>query len=133
MITRPLVRPLGAIKQRWPLLLVATLYSAAVVYLYQNGNSWVDAPVAISAMLGTVLSILLAFRTAASYDRWWEARKIWGAIVNDSRTFARQTIILIRGQDGKPLAAIHKELIHRQIAWSYALTRYLRRVSACRN
>lgn len=49
----------------------------------------ISLPLNIPALLGTAVSLLLAFRTSQSYERWWEARTIWGAIVNDSRTFIR--------------------------------------------
>src|SRR5687768_12934675 len=39
---------------------------------------------------GMALAIFLAFRNSSAYDRWWEGRKLWGALVNLSRTFARQ-------------------------------------------
>lgn len=42
----------------------------------------------IFSLLGIVLSILLAFRTTTAYDRWWEGRKMWGQLVNDSRNLA---------------------------------------------
>ena len=47
---------------------------------------------AISA-LGSALAIFLAFRNNSAYDRWWEARKIWGALVNDSRSWARCRLV----------------------------------------
>ncbi|RYZ16731.1 MAG: hypothetical protein EOP49_51380, partial [Sphingobacteriales bacterium] len=46
----------------------------------------ITIPLGMSALLGTLLSLLLAFRTSQSYERWWEARTVWGGIVNDSRT-----------------------------------------------
>ena len=49
-----------------------------------------EIPLPIPAFLGTAISILLSFKMSQSYDRWWEARKIWGAIVNDSRSFIVQ-------------------------------------------
>ena len=47
-------------------------------------------PIAIPAFIGTAISVLLSFNLNQSYDRWWEARKIWGAIVNDSRSLVLQ-------------------------------------------
>lgn len=44
----------------------------------------------IFGLLGVILSIILAFRTNTSYDRWWEGRKQWGMLVNHSRNFAIQ-------------------------------------------
>ena len=46
-------------------------------------------PLQLPTILGSSISLLLAFKTSQSYDRWWEARKIWGAIANDSRTLVR--------------------------------------------
>jgi len=44
--------------------------------------------IAVYSLLGFVISLLLVFRTNTAYDRWWEGRKLWGAIVNDSRNLA---------------------------------------------
>nr|WP_288809667.1 bestrophin family ion channel [uncultured Sphingobacterium sp.] len=82
-------------------------------------------PLSLIAIVGTAISLLLAFRTAQSYDRWWEARIVWGAIVNDSRSLIRllQTFIT-RDQD------IHlKMFVERQIIWNYALSESLRKES----
>ena len=81
----------------------------------------------IPAILGTAISLILGFRINQSYDRWWEARKIWGAIVNDSRTLMRQTIHFINDPKNTEEVAEFKEEIKRlQQAWCYALARSLR-------
>src|ERR1700722_2964121 len=49
-----------------------------------------NMPINVPAFLGTAISVLLSFKLSQSYDRWWEARKIWGTIVNESRTFTLQ-------------------------------------------
>lgn len=126
MITTPRVGTLRILRDRLSQIIVATLWAMLVVLLFRRGNDWIDAPVAIPAMLGTALSILLGFRTASAYDRWWEARKIWGAIVNDSRTFTRQVLVFVFGEEGEPPVELQKELVYRQIAWNYALARSLR-------
>lgn len=88
--------------------------------------SGITVPLSITAIIGTAVSLLLGFRTAQSYERWWEARIIWGAIVNDSRTLIRQIIQFL------PQSASSKEIIaafaKRQIIWCYALSESLRRV-----
>ena len=85
-------------------------------------------PLTIVAVLGTVIGLLLAFRTNSSYDRWWEARTLWGAIVNDSRTWTRQ---LLEFTPSENLDEAKKEklktMAYRQIAWCYALSRSLRK------
>ena len=82
-------------------------------------------PLSIPAFLGTAISILLSFKMSHSYDRWWEARKIWGAIVNDSRTYTLQLLSFVN----KPELEV-KELAYRQIAWVYACVYRLKPSSA---
>jgi putative membrane protein len=48
----------------------------------------------VYSLLGFVISLLLVFRTNTAYDRWWEGRKMWGAIVNDSRNFISKLSVL---------------------------------------
>jgi ion channel-forming bestrophin family protein len=79
-----------------------------------------DMPLTIPVFLGTAISILLSFKMSQSYDRWWEARKVWGAIVNDSRTFVVQLQSLV------PDEVVVRRMAHRQIAWCYSLGRTLR-------
>ncbi len=50
---------------------------------------------------GGVLAALLVLRTNAGYERWWEGRKLWGGIVNQSRNLARAPRYLHRGRDGR--------------------------------
>jgi putative membrane protein len=114
MIVRKSVRWAVLIEKRWLTLLGMTLYAVGVVFAYEREYIGVTVPIAIASMLGIGLSVLLAFKTDAAYDRWWEARKAWGAIVNDSRSFARQVLSLFSTEDGSP-NALQKELIRRQI------------------
>ncbi len=79
-----------------------------------------ELPLAIPTFLGTAISILLSFKMNQSYDRWWEARKVWGAIVNDSRTLVLQLQSFL---GGSPLV---ERLAYRQIFWSLALGKSLR-------
>ncbi|GGH74268.1 putative membrane protein [Filimonas zeae] len=86
-------------------------------------------PLAIPAFLGTSISVLLSFKMNQSYDRWWEARKLWGAIVNDSRSLILQLQSFV-STDQAP--AIQK-MAYRQIAWCYALGKSLRGQAALDN
>lgn len=83
----------------------------------------ISLPLNIPALLGTAVSLLLAFRTSQSYERWWEARTVWGAIVNDSRTLMRLVTQFFPAGEDK----IIKEFAERQIIWTYALGESLRR------
>ena len=88
-----------------------------------------DMPLTIPAFIGTAISILLSFSISQSYERWWEARKIWGAIVNDSRSLVIQIQTLTKnGNDDKiNLIAL------RQIAWCYSLGQSLRGLNPTEN
>jgi putative membrane protein len=109
-----------------------TVYSIAVYVSHTYFNfPGVSIPIAISAILGTIISLLLAFRSNQAYDRWWEARTLWGAIVNDSRSFARQIISFIdKTYDGEDKRIMKERMIKRQIAWSYSLSYFLRNQNA---
>lgn len=87
--------------------------------------SKISVPIGIAATVGTAVSLLLAFRPAQSYERWWEARIIWGSIVNDSRTFIRQLIQFLPESEVKK--SIVEKFAHRQIIWCYALSETLRK------
>lgn len=81
-------------------------------------------PLGTVTIIATALSLLLTFRTGQAYDRWWEARMIWGAIVNDSRTFIRQLQLYLP----KDQHATLKLFADRQIIWCQALTTTLRKL-----
>lgn len=107
-----------------------------IVSLYAFGVAFVDeiihlkgmaVPLGLPAMLGTAISLIIAFRIAQSYDRWWEARKIWGSIVNDSRTLVRQAQTHIGGEaTANEVKLFISKIAHIQIAWCYALGQSLR-------
>ncbi|HEX8348439.1 MAG TPA: bestrophin family ion channel [Hymenobacter sp.] len=85
-------------------------------------------PGQLPAILGSTISLILAFKINQSYDRWWEARKIWGAIVNDSRSLVLQLQGFMKDEvlgTGATQTALHK-LAYRQIAWCYGLGQALR-------
>ncbi len=76
-----------------PLMLIVGLYSVGVSYweieyLHLSDKSWVKNVPIMHNLLGFAISILLVFRTNTAYDRWWEGRKLWGALVNNSRNLA---------------------------------------------
>lgn len=82
-------------------------------------------------LVGVALGIFLGFRNNASYDRWWEGRKLWGALVNTSRSMARQVLTLVTTQPGEPprddaMRTLREELVRRVIAFPHALRLALR-------
>ncbi|GGM87782.1 hypothetical protein GCM10010967_20470 [Dyadobacter beijingensis] len=110
-------------------ILFVTIYGIAIEVIYQNYHiTNISIPMTVHSVLGTIISLLLAFRSNQAYDRWWEARIIWGAIVNDSRTFARQILSLMEDPlEPERIDGFKKRMIKRQIAWCYALGKGLRR------
>ncbi|QNF34310.1 hypothetical protein HUW51_16860 [Adhaeribacter swui] len=87
----------------------------------------IHIPLSVPMILGTVLSLLLAFKSNQAYDRWWEARIVWGAIVNDSRTLTRQILNFM----ADPYVSVNVKnfqdrFVNRQIAWCYSLGQSLR-------
>jgi len=76
-----------------PLMLVVVAYSAIIAYLeidvfLLDKSSHLSNLGLMHSVLGFVISLLLVFRTNTAYDRWWEGRKLWGALTNNSRNFA---------------------------------------------
>lgn len=80
-------------------------------------------PIAISTLLGTAISLILSFRLSQSYDRWWEARTIWGAIVNDSRSLVLQLLNYSKSSDRSEVEIMAK----RHIVWVDAVALMLRK------
>lgn len=81
------------LKILFPTMILVGLYSwgieyLEVEYLHLSSKSPISNVSMIHSLLGFVLSLLLVFRTNTAYDRWWEGRKLWGKLVNDSRNFA---------------------------------------------
>jgi len=112
-------------------VLFVTLYAVTIVLLYTNFHfTRISIPLSVPAILGTVISLLLGFRSNQAYDRWWEARHIWGAIVNDSRTLARQVLCFTEVEyEGDAIQHMRERFIKRQIGWNYALGKNLRKLN----
>ena len=115
-------------KIKYEILFVA-IYGIAIEIVYQNFHiTNISIPMTVHTVLGTIISLLLAFRSNQAYDRWWEARIAWGAIVNDSRTLARQVLALMDDPyDEDSIQPFKNRMIKRQIAWCYALGKGLRK------
>ena len=107
---------------KWPFI-YGMLYAAifcALSFFFDINISIPWQPVSI---IGIAVAFYLGFKNNSSYDRTWEARKIWGGIVNNSRSFGAAAVSVVQGEHA---AEIHKELIYRHIAWLTALRHQLR-------
>lgn len=93
---------------------------------------WLAVPWQPVALVGTALAFYLGFKNNASYDRLWEARKIWGAILNGSRTFASTVLGYVSDFHSnnkiteQALHDIHRQLIFRHLAWITCLRYQMR-------
>lgn len=95
-------------------------------------QKWLHLPWLPIAVVGTAVAFIISFQNNATYDRTWEARKIWGGIVNSSRSWAIMVKDFVSPQFALDpiapgdLAALHKELVFRHVAWLTALRHGLR-------
>ena len=87
------VHKADTIRKLWPLMLTVAIFSGIIAYIELNylqlaENIYVKNVGMMHSLLGLVISLLLVFRTNTSYDRWWEGRRLLGALTNVSRNFA---------------------------------------------
>lgn len=103
------------------------IYAALITLIYWLTGLEITLPWQPISVIGIAVAFYLGFKNNSSYDRTWEARKIWGAIVNDSRTFATAILTLVKNNPSEEVTAIQKELIKRHLAWVLALQHVLRK------
>jgi len=90
----------SVLPQLLPRLSILFIYSVVVVYFREDLLSYnIYINPAIFTLFGIALAIFLGFRNTVSYDRFWEGRKLWGALLNDTRSLARQAHTLVEGDD----------------------------------
>ena len=104
-------------RQLFPMMVFIGLYSYAIGYLEMeywqlSEKSFVKNITIMHGMLGFVISLLLVFRTNTAYDRWWEGRKLWGELVNNSRNFALKLSVILKEE--------HDRNYFRKLIPSYA-------------
>ena len=91
---------------------------------------WLILPWQPISLIGIAVSFYLGFKNNSSYERLWEARKIWGGIVNESRTLTVKVRDFITSRHAdisdEELKKIHKEIVHRHVAWLKAFTYQMR-------
>jgi putative membrane protein len=125
-----LVSTRGTVLARiWGRLLGITAVATAVTWLHLEAG-WFAAsltPLPFT-LIGLALGIFLGFRNNTSYDRFWEGRKLWGRLVNASRTLTRQVLTLIDRPQGDAVAlqSTCSELVHRHVAYVHCLRHHLR-------
>jgi len=112
----------SVIKGLLPPVVFFAAVGAAVAYINTETDYSIMLPMAPFNTTASALSLLLVFRTNASYGRWWEARKIWGGLLNRSRDFVRQGLTWFNPED----QALKEQLVRYMIAFAIALKVHLR-------
>jgi len=124
------VRVVGYVRTE---LAFAILASFGVYVLHETGLVTVTLPFSIAAILGSALAIFIAFRNNSAYGRWWEARTLWGGIINASRVLTRLVVTFTDSHahqsnyDKARSERFKQELVYKVIAWAHALRMHLRR------
>jgi len=104
--------------------LVLTIGLATVVTIFRNSIvvGIVHLTFVPFSLIGLTLAIFLGFRNNTSYARYWEARMLWGSVLNDTRTLARQALTLVESDSASAAPAF----VNRLIAFAHALRHQLR-------
>lgn len=93
-------------RQLFPMMIFIGIYSGIIGYLEieywkLSEDSHVKNITIMHGMLGFVISLLLAYRTNTAYDRWWEGRKLWGSLVNNSRNLAIKLSAILKDENDR--------------------------------
>ncbi len=103
-----------------PQLTLVILLSVVIsAFEHFHPNVFPELPIAAFSLIGIALSIFLGFRNNACYDRWWEARKEWGALIVAMRNLARESLLLPDD--------VRQRVLHRAIGFAYQLNTKLRK------
>ncbi|MBC3954619.1 bestrophin family protein [Pseudomonas triticifolii] len=89
-------------------------------------GSGIDIPLMPLTLLCSALIVLISFRNSSAYNRWWEARTLWGAMVNTSRSYGRQVLSLIDGEGAHRHNPVKTMLLRRHVAYLRALRAHLK-------
>ncbi|MBD77601.1 MAG: hypothetical protein CL840_01505 [Crocinitomicaceae bacterium] len=134
MYVRKNISWISLLKFTWIHIVWLTVWGTFAVSLYVHFNlHWVSIPWLPVSVIGIAVSFFVGFKTDSSYDRLWEARKIWGAIVNTSRMWGSSVKNFVNDLDAEKkvdkdeLKSIQRNLIRKHIAWLYVLRAQLLR------
>lgn len=126
MLTTKSIPFVNIIKWTWHHITWLLLMMGGIASLYYFGIITIDIPWLPVSVIGTAVAFYVGFKNNQAYDRMWEARKIWGGIVNDSRSWGMMVDAYIANLFGNQKATateiyqIKRKLIYRHIGWLYA-------------
>lgn len=119
----------SALTAIWRRVLITGAVAGVVTWVHETHDiHLVNLTPLPFSLIGVALGIFLGFRNNTSYDRFWEGRKLWGRLVNVSRSFARQVYTMVGTEDtpADELRGFRRELVERHIAFVHALRVHLR-------
>src|SRR6218665_2249955 len=106
-------------------------YSLVITVLFQCFHlKWLATPWVPIALVGTAAAFIVGFKNTQTYNRLWEARQIWGAIINSSRAWGILVKDFVKPESHENG---HQQLIYRHIAWLTALRYQLREARTWEN
>lgn len=120
------VSPLRLIRMSFHHIVWLTLMSGSIAALYHYDLISFSIPWLPMSVIGTAVAFYVGFKNNQAYDRMWEARKIWGGIVNDSRSWGMlvdgfvSSLFADEKHTEQEIYSIKQTLIYRHIAWLYA-------------
>lgn len=133
MYTRRRLTPKHIFAISWRPILGITLWSVIAISIHLSLRYLgyhLTLPIELVDMLGITVAFYLGFKNNQAYNRYWEARTIWGGIVNYSRSWANGVLTLLgatKNRSDRDVTDHARSLVYRHIAWLYALTHHLRR------
>ncbi len=116
----------------YPLLALVAWDVLIVVAFKVLHWEWVGSRHVPLALYGSAIGIIVGFRNNSAYSRWWEARTLWGAIVNHSRSLGRQVCVTMcsdpewTAAEKAELTETQRKIVHYQIAYVHSLRQQLR-------
>lgn len=131
MLIKRNFNPIKVVGYVWVELVVALVASTAVYILFRAEALPLTLPWSIAAILGSALAIFIAFRNNSAYARWWEARTLWGSIVNASRVLGRLVVTFADSHGHQPnydkarSESFKRSMVHLSIAYVHALRMHL--------
>ena len=102
------------------------VWDVLVTVLYLNDVTHFEAIDIQFTLFGTVIALFVGFMVNAAYGRWWEARTLWGQVVNSSRSLARQSVVLVDESGPGAVPGLGARLVRHQVAYVHVLRTSLR-------
>jgi len=112
-------------------MLILSIVPTVLFYFFDCG--WLAIPWVPVALLGTATAFISGFKNTQTYNRMWEARQVYGAVINNSRSFGIMIRDFIRTSETGQAQLLHREIIYRHFAWLTALRFQLRETKSWEN